>query len=465
MNTEGQLSPAVRQWLEDGPSRAPDHLLPAVTRQISTAGRGGASAGLRFGGRNLSVALLGVAASVVLLAGITLLALQLGRVGAPTVPTASQSARPGATPTSVSATLGGPTLSWTRVQDAPSLNGEVPGIVVHSGDRFLLQTTSEDDAIWSSTDGLAWSRQSGVLEPRPFAWNDFAAWEDVIVHSSDDDLIAVTHAAGPAYVNGLGETVVTMGIGPAGIVVGTHGDEDNNLDHIDVVRDVLGHEWEQFATTKVDHGVLTVTRHDGESVEIVLSEHGYSEQDFTSRYAAWYSVDGSSWDWIRGFPSGRIKSIVGTASGFYAAVGYEMWHSTDGRQWTSIGRSVAEALYRWRDGVITDGLDYWTVDGHAADISADAVPTLRDLPLTEFRVASVGTGALGIVVITHDGQVLFSPDAELWSVAPLPDDLLETIEPDLRDFIPSMVAVSEDVVIIDLLSVDASAYWVGELVP
>lgn len=450
MNSEQQLTAAVRRWVQDGPSRAPDHLLPAVTRELQPV-TGGARG--RLPHRNLAVAFAGVAAAVVVVTGVTLLALQLRPSGSPTNPTHAGSARPSRSPMVVSAVLGGPTLTWTRIEDAPSLDGQAPAVIVHSGDRFILLGSE----LWTSMDGLEWTREPGGAPPLAFGTDEFAAWSDTLLHRGEE--LTVMRASGSPSVGSMSGVPVASAIGPAGIVVGSN----SELDPLDIVAEVLGPEWERFdGTLAIEDGVVRVTTEDGRSAHVVLSEHGYSEEDLRPRYSGWYSADGSSWDLIAGFPEGTIRSIVGTASGFYAAVGYEMWHSVDGREWSLIGRSVANALYRWRDGVLTDRMDYWTVEGHVQDISVAGIAELGENgSLADFP--AVGTGPLGIAALTRDGRILFSPDAERWSVAPLPDDLLGMNLGD--DLIMAMVAVSADKVVVDLLGVAESVYWVGVPAP
>jgi hypothetical protein len=456
MNTEQmneqRVAEAVRRWMHEGPSRAPEYLLPSVSRALAPASGRGAGASARVGSRNLAVAVAGMAAAAVVVAGVGFLAQLLRPSGATPNPTHLDSPRPVASPEVVSAVVGGPTLTWTRIEDPPSLNGRTPVVIVHSGERFIAIA---DEALLTSIDGLEWTRESGGTVPLAFSTDEFAAWGDTLLHRGDGEL-TVMRGSGSPSVGTVDGRPVAAAIGPAGIVVGSN----SQLDHLDILAEVLGPEWDRFeGSVAVEDGIMTATTEDGRSAQVVLSEHGYSEEDLRPRYSGWYSADGTSWQLIAGFPEGTIKSIVGTASGFYAVVGYEMWHSVDGREWSVIGRSVANALYRWRDGVLTDRMNYWTVEGHVQDISVAGIAELGESG-SFANFPAVGTGPLGIAALTVDGRIMFSPDAVRWSVASLPDDLLQ-MNTGGDDHVIAMVAVSADKVVIDLLGVAESTYWVG----
>ena len=309
-----------------------------------------------------------------------------------TVPTTPSTSIAGETP------IGTPGLAWERIaqREMPDELGVGPlnSKLLDGGDRFiLLQGAEALTAGASSFDGVTWEtrRFEGAVGDTVMG----AAWEDMVLVASggggwsrEEDggpvfsipsVVSVIRPDGSVERRVFDGDVQSMAIGPVGMLVtlAPHASYGYVIDQI------LGSEFSgTLYQASLQGGVLVVERAlDGETAEIVLSEHGLTEDDLNSPVAGWYSESGSAWVPVPDMPPGL--SPVGTRDGFVGVSGSMVWHSEDGLEWNLLGDlpfapdpwRFSQTPTRWQEGVVATDLSQY------AYISADGIELLPDPPL------------------------------------------------------------------------------------
>jgi hypothetical protein len=344
--------------------------------------------------------------------------------------------------------LGDLDLVWQRVEmnQQFDLSEGSLATILDGGNKFILVRQASDNLarVLKSADGSNWLTIS--VEEEVGGAHTAAAWEDTVLLAAggggwsreengpvfwSPSMVSVIHPDGSVNRHVFDGDVQSAAVGPTGMFV-------TLLPHASygvVLDEILG---DGFSNTlyqaEVRDGVLFVTRDEPnrETFEIVLSEHGLTEDDLNSPVANWYSESGSDWIPVSDTPSGL--SVVGTSDGFVGLAGTTAWGSEDGREWKRLGDlpfapqawQFSQLPMRWRQGAVaTDLYSY-------AYISADGIELLSDPPLTPSSLDNSPlplylSGDLGLVVVNPvEKELLWTPDGENWKVGNLPDEMTDS---------------------------------------
>ena len=247
---------------------------------------------------------------------------------------------------------------------------------------------------------------------------------------SSPSIVSVIHPDGSVHRRVLDGDVLSAAVGPEGIFVTLQPHASYGV----VIDQILGSGFSgTLYRAEIRDGVLFVTREpDGETAEIVLSEHGLDEEDLNSPVTGWYSEDGDVWIPVPEAPPGI--SVVATSDGFVGVTGTTAWHSDDGLAWETLGDlpftpdpwQFSQFTMRWRQGAVATDLS------HYAYISADGIEPLPDPPLglsslQEAPLPLYLSGELGIVIVNPvERELLFTRDGENWVVGSLPDEMTDS---------------------------------------
>jgi hypothetical protein len=444
-------------------------------------------------GRNLRGLALGVAVMVAVLLVFGGLALLVSTNQAtppadtvtPTTLVAPTTAPPSPTTTPVQgSSLGAVDLAWERIEpgEIPSEIGFGPlnSTVLDGGDRFVLLRGAEAlTGIATSFDGVSW-----VTQPFQETVGETVmgvAWEDTVLvaagggrWSREEDggpafsipsVVSVVHPDGRVQRRVFDGDVQSLAIGPTGMFATL----TPHASYGYVIDQILGSEFSgTLYEAEVRDGVLVVERAvDGQTAEIVLSEHGLTEEDLNSPVASWYSQSGSEWTPVPDTPPGL--SVIGTRDGFVGVTGTIAWHSEDGAEWNRLGDlpftpdpwQFSQIPMRWRQGAVaTNGSIY-------AYISADGIELLPDPPMVPASIDRSPphylSGDLGVVIVNpFASELLFTQDGENWEVGTLPDEMTDSF-----GWYTSSGAVTNDAVLLLLWEeetpggVQRPAWWVG----
>lgn len=485
MNSQPTLDRRVSEWLRaEAPERAPERILAATLDRVAVVGQERTLPQWHGGDRPGTNRALLIAAAAVLMAilasGALFVGSQLLPAEAPLpVPPAAPAARmPGQ----------GPALVWTRSDVLPSQEARLDQTmarVAWVGDRFVLvdetrQTvaTSPDGSTWTSvaTDAPESDYLQLLADP-----GSLAIWEDGVASWTPFAPGAGVRIRRPPEPTSLAEfegTVDAVGIGPAGIIVKTQTEFDQDAFFLEV----LGPGWnsDTIESIGLQDGIVSLTTRDGQTASIDLAEQGVDEWDFANRGEGWHSVDGKEWVPIPEFPA-NVFSMVGTQDGYLAVGdpggGLRMFHSPDGFTWrrmavaydTTMNRTFDPILLPWGDGALqSDGKHYfehWTAGGKRVLPMAAELPSER-APLVD--AAGIGAGPLGIVFVDSQAdEVLFSPDGVEWRIQAMPAAMARDAGLD-RGSPSSNVAVGTDAVVVLLWEGDPEegvrpSLWVGTL--
>jgi hypothetical protein len=323
--------------------------------------------------------------------------------------------------------------------------GHIAATILDGGDRFVFlhQTPGTPARLFSSVDGSNWltftldaTVEGGVMA---------AAWEDTVLLAaggggwsveengpvfSSPSIVSVIHPDGSVDRGVLDGDVLSAAVGPAGmfVTIQPHGSYGVVIDQI------LGSEFSgTLYEAELRDGVLFVrSEPDGETAEIVLSEHGLDEADLNSPVTGWYSEDGGEWIPVPDAPAGI--SVVATSDGFVGVTGATAWHSRDGLEWSPVGDlpftpvpwQFSQFPMRWRQGAVATDLSRY------AYISADGIDPLPDPPivlssLQEAPLPHYLSGDLGIVVVNPvERELMFTRDGDTWIVGSLPDQMTDS---------------------------------------
>ena len=376
--------------------------------------------------------LVATVAIVALAAGGLFLAAQRPPSPIPTPASPSPTAAP-------SARLGqGPVLTWTKlVLDPRSLKLPDPAHpadfvdrttkrIAWVGDRFVL-ADEDAGAVSTSTDGTSWvvEEPDGQAQDyfEPLLLHETATWQDRLVGWNIPEAgplgLRIARPPDEPIAKSFEGPVSAVGIGPAGLVVRTH----STLDFDVYLRSLLGDGSAEDIT--FEDGILRITTDDGRVLEVDWAAQGFEPGDVADRGLGWYSPDGEEWTPIPDFPD-NAESIVGVSDGFILRGGGAMRHSPDGLAWREIGDLVwdYDVVGPWAGGALTverygERLDLWDSAGVRELPMSAEIPTRSSDDLSD-----VSVGPLGIVWF-EPGEVLFSPDGIVWSIAALPDELVQ----------------------------------------
>lgn len=374
-------------------------------------------------------------------------------------------------------------LTWQRIdmdQIPEPLNAPLGATIFDGGDKFVAFIAGDASTeVLISADGTNW--RSVPTEEALGDAQTAAAWEDEVLVAtggggwsweedgpffSSPSIVSVVHSDGSVDRRVFDGDVRSAALGPAGMFVtlAPHASYGYVIDQI------LGSEFSGAVyETEVRDGVLVVTRApDGETAEIVLSEHGLTEDELNSPVAGWYSAAGSDWLPVPDLPSGL--RVVATRDGFVGVSESTAWHSVDGLEWNRLGDlpfapepwQFSQLPMRWRQGVVATDLS------HYAYISSEGVELLPDPPVALSSADGAPfplflAGDLGIVLVNPvERELLFTQDGENWKAGTLPDDMTDSF-----GWYTSSGAVTGEAVLLLLWEeetpggVQRPAWWLG----
>jgi hypothetical protein len=367
----------VREWLAEAPERAPDDLIESVLAEVPATKR--RSPWQPYLPWNLPGArLAGLTAAALVVALLVSLAWS-GRLAGP----GSAGPRPGQVQPIDVTPFGHAAI--TDVIDGPS------GLLATG---TLVENGHDQVAVWSSTDGLGWTRDADASLPRDTTAGRLAQDGTTTV------MVALTCPPGPTYC---GDTIV--------------------------LADVAGRGWQVASGTG-----------DGPTT-IISGGPGFvaagSNQDLSGPTGVvMTSTDGTSWTVDSSYPVFAGASIGGLAGGTghgFVAVGQlqgapVVWTSTDALAWTRAAPAdsmsggqlsdVALAGSRWvavgngpAGGLAWSSADGTAWQAAAADSGLDAANLSRVVALGS-EVVALGTSTGG------DGAAWVSSDGATWARLP-----------------------------------------------
>jgi hypothetical protein len=328
-----------------------------------------------------------------------------------------------------------------------------PGLVA-VGESWPTDPGDPDAAVWTSVDGLSWSRVP----------HDEAVFGGVIMRSvivggpglvaigdDDDDAAVWTSVDGlswsrvrhdEAVFGGASMWSVTIG-GPGLVAVGVDGVGDSGIDQDSAPGDrdaavwtsVDGITWSRVPHDEVvfgganDQGMLDVTVGGPGLVAVGFDGVGVIDNGGSQVAAVWTSVDGVTWSRVpeEAVTGGRhypMWSVTAGGPGL-VAVGWDhpdaaVWTSVDGTIWSRVphDEAIFGATNHWEmvsvsaagPGLVAVGDAVWTsVDGRAWSLSYDFDGTM-------WSVTAGGPGLVGVGRVGSDAAVWTSVDGITWSL-------------------------------------------------
>jgi len=448
------MSTDVREQIREMAEFHQSNRLPVELREVQGMASGATKPIPRRSLRGPALAVAVMAAVLVVIGGVALLVSTPAEAPpadtvTPTtlvVPTTAPPS-PSTTPTQDSS-LGTLDLVWERIEpdEVPGGLGAGPlnGMILDGGDRFILLQGDEGlSGVATSFDGVSW-----LTQPFREAVGETGigvAWEDTVLVAgggggwsleedgpvfSSPSVVSVIHPDGSVDRGVLDGDVLSAAVGPAGmfVTIQPHGSYGVVIDQI------LGSEFSgTLYEAEVRDGVLFVrSEPDNETFEIVLSEHGLTEEDLNSPVAGWYSEDGGEWIPAPDAPAGI--GVVATSDGFVGVTATTAWHSKDGLEWSPVGDlpftpdpwQFSQRPMRWQQGAVATDLSSY------AHISANGIDLLPDPPLALSSIDQAPlphylSSELGIVIVNPvEKELLFTQDGETWSVGTLPDEMTDS---------------------------------------
>jgi hypothetical protein len=362
-------------------------------------------------------------------------------------------------------------LEWTMIEFDESLVGQDvatlasvtaggPGFVAVGGTDCIPGEGCESAAVWTSTDGTAWSRVPhdpevfsgtsglrlmrdvtvggpglvavgyGVDEPdrpgplNPVVWvsEDGYEWSRVPIPGNGRIWLRSVTAGGPGLV------AVGMDYSAAAVWTSIDGINWDRVPHDPAVFGggfPSGSDSEMMAVTVGGPGLVAVGFVDGDSNTAVID----------SIAAVWVSTDGFTWSRIPhdeevfgGDGNQAINDVVAGGPGLVAvgtdtSSGAAVWTSPDGITWTRVphdpilfgkrdGNRWMDSVVTYGNGLVAGGTDLWTSSDGLTWTVVQGIPG-SDAPLEEpesWRMGDITTGRHGIVAVGSSGD--YSPYAE-----------------------------------------------------
>jgi hypothetical protein len=408
MNRPADVDRTLEDWLAEGPSQLPAHVIDGIVRQLDTTHQRKHWWLPRRNTMTRSVLALGGAAVVVMAVALTLNYANLPRLGGP-------------------ATLPATPDGWSRVLiETPSGTGRVVSLA--ASPHGLLAVVGEDEVggndvarLAVSTDGRTWTlvpegRHPLLSNPRSFGYPSVVGTDrgflmvqldEVWMSENGDDWRRLASSATDPDLGG-GPDAATVG-GPGLVAVG--GEK--------AWYSVDGSDWSLAAVPALPEGILgqperyvgmagvTAAGNDLVAWGIASVRLADNSDEHLVVPLLWASRDGRTWTDVVDPLMSSVNAVAGGPYGFVAAgqggADPGVWFSADGQAWQRIAGDAFDSRWPTRP----DGLRINNDPG--------------DIPI-ELTLASAAAGLAGYIVVGGDGLCVSegfcgSDEAVIWTSA------------------------------------------------